>query len=110
MSVFFFGVYALSYYHEVIQSQHRRADQLLMCAVLTTPDDNNLLIKEQNTLKSSLDNAEQRRTLVQASETLELFPRFYNNDDRYIESTAYSGGILANFTVPERIPTRAGAH
>jgi len=110
MSLFFYGVYALSYYHEVMQSQHRRPDQLLMCAVLTTPGDNNLLIKEQEMLKSSVDSAQQRRILIQASKTLELFPRFYDNDDRYTESTAYSGGILANFKVPERIPTRTATH
>jgi tetratricopeptide (TPR) repeat protein len=106
MGIFFHGVHAMSYYHEVVQSQHRRPDQLLICSVLTAPDDNNLLIRDQETLKTSRDRAEQRRIMIQASKSSEVFARFYSNDDRYVESTAYSGGILSNFTVPAKIPSR----
>jgi hypothetical protein len=106
ISVFFCHVHALSYYDEVLRSQHRRADQLLTCAVLTTPDDSGVLIDEQERLKASADLAERRQILIQASEGLEFFCRFYSGDDRCTETPAYSGGVLAHFTAPERVPSR----
>lgn len=105
MSVFFYGVHALSYYDAVLQSQRRRPDQLLTCTVMSTHDNPNLLVKDQLTLKSSRDLAEHRRILIGASETWERFARFYDAD-RYRESTAYSGGILAGYRMPEKIPSR----
>lgn len=105
MSIFFHGVYAISYYAAVLQSQSLGPQQLLECQILTTPRDESLLISEQNALKSSSDQNEQRRILIKASKNWEAFTRFYKTDE-YVESAAYSGGVLGNYNIPEKIPTR----
>jgi hypothetical protein len=106
MSIFFYGIHALSYYDAVLKSQSRRPDQLITCAVLTTPSDSNLLIKEGKALESSQNVLEHRKILIGGSVSLELFARFYGND-QYLETTAYSGGILADYKKPEIMPSRA---
>lgn len=105
MSIFFYGIHAVSYYDAVLKSQSRRPDQLITCAVLATPSDNKLLIKEQEALRLSKNESEHRKILINGSEELEVLARFYGNG-QYMETVGYSGGILVGYEKPEVMPSR----
>jgi hypothetical protein len=68
-AIYFFGLYAASYYREVISSQSE--SRIVACKVLSGPEDTSIWSKERTKLRATEDPNVQRAILKSVSERWE---------------------------------------
>jgi len=91
LSIYFIGVYAVSYYESVLKAQGSPPKTLVCCKVLSWNEDIGVAIDDRAKLARSKSPSQRRAILVEASENIETMCQAV---EEYRETPQYSGGIL----------------
>ena len=90
-SVYFINVHVPTYFEAVLNSIGVDAQRCMTCQVLSTPNDNGLLIDEQIRLRRMSDGEEARRLIIDGCDLLE---RVIRQKPDHMTRPQYAGAIV----------------